>query len=62
MIFGIKEKLISLNHVFLAVATNIPHWLKTGFVDQGHIYKNTGYVWNGISYFTAYRAEYKVNV
>ncbi len=37
MIFGIKEK----NHfdpynVFLAIATNIPQRLKTGFVVQGH--------------------------
>ncbi len=38
MIFGIKE-----NHnfdpysVFLAIATNIPQRLKTGFVVQGHI-------------------------
>ncbi len=24
-------------NVFLAIATNIPQWLKTGFVLQGHI-------------------------
>ncbi len=24
--------------VFLAIATNIPQWLKTGFVLQGHIW------------------------
>ncbi len=27
--------------VFLAIATNIPQRLKTGFVVQGHIYKYT---------------------
>ncbi len=44
-IFGIKEKSIILTqwsmyfcyNVFLAIATNIPQWLKTGFVVQGHI-------------------------
>ncbi len=40
MIFGIKEKLIILTHsVFLAIATNIPMLLMTGFVVQGYIYK-----------------------
>ncbi len=39
MMFGIKEKLIILTHTmyFLAIATNIPVLLKTGFVVQGHI-------------------------
>ncbi len=40
MIFGIKEKSIILTHtinVFLAIDTNIPQRLKTGFVLQGHI-------------------------
>ncbi len=36
MIFGIKEHLDPYN-VFLAIATNIPQRLKTGFVVQGHI-------------------------
>ncbi len=37
MIFGIKYKSISLTHnVFLAIATNILQWLKTGFMVQGH--------------------------
>ncbi len=35
--FGIKEKSIILTHnVFLAIATNIPVRLMTGFVIQGH--------------------------
>ncbi len=38
MIIGIKEKWTILTHVFLAVATNIPQRLKTGFVVQGHIF------------------------
>ncbi len=40
MIFGIKEKWIILDNpnVFLAIATNIPVLLMTGFVIQGHIY------------------------
>ncbi len=33
MIFGIKEK-----SIILAIATNIPQRLKTGFVVQGHIW------------------------
>ncbi len=38
MIFGIKEKQIILTHnVLLAIATNIPLLLMTGFVVQGHI-------------------------
>ncbi len=38
MIFGIKEKsIILINFVLLAIATNIPVRLKTGFVVQGHI-------------------------
>ncbi len=35
MIFGIKEKWI-----ILAISTNIPVLLMTGFVLQGHIYCN----------------------
>ncbi len=40
MIFGIKEKNDNFDpyNVFLAIATNIPQRLKTGFVVQGHIY------------------------
>ncbi len=40
MIFGIKETSIVLTHTvyFLAITTNIPQRLKTGFVLQGHIY------------------------
>ncbi len=37
MIFGIKEKCIILTHTMLAIATNIPVLLMTGFVLQGHI-------------------------
>ncbi len=39
MIFGIK-KIDNFDpyNVFLAIATNIPQRLKTGFVVQGHIY------------------------
>ncbi len=39
MIFGIKEKSIILPIivVLLVIATNIPQWLKTGFVLQGHV-------------------------
>ncbi len=43
LIFGVKEKVIILTHiwpVFLAIATNIPQRLKTGFVVQSHIYHN----------------------
>ncbi len=41
MIFGIKEKSIILTyHLFLAIATNIPVRLMTGFVLQGHIKHN----------------------
>ncbi len=38
MIFGIK-KIDNFDpyNVLLAIATNIPVWLKTGFVVQGHI-------------------------
>ncbi len=36
MIFGIKEKSIILTYTMLAIATNIPQRLKTGFVLQGH--------------------------
>ncbi len=39
MIFGIKVKSIILYNVLLAIATNIPVRLMTGFVVQGHIYK-----------------------
>ncbi len=37
--FGIKDKSIILTHAmyFLAIATNMPHRLKTAFVIQGHI-------------------------
>ncbi len=38
MIFGIKEKCIILTHT-MAIATNIPVLLKTGFVLQSHILK-----------------------
>ncbi len=41
MIFGINKKIIKKKYpynVFLAIATNIPQWMKTGFVVQGHIY------------------------
>ncbi len=34
MIFGMKEK-----SIILAIATNIPVLLMTGFVVQGHIYE-----------------------
>ncbi len=39
MILGIKEKSIILTHTvyLLAIATNIPQQLRTGFVIQGHI-------------------------
>ncbi len=39
MIIGIKGKSIILIHtmLFLAIATNIPMLLMTGFVVQGHI-------------------------
>ncbi len=37
MIFGIKEKSnFDPHNVFLAIATNIPQLLKTGFVVQGY--------------------------
>ncbi len=37
MIFGIKSKINNFDpyNVFLAIATNIPQRLKTGFVVQG---------------------------
>ncbi len=40
MIFGIKEKSKKFYpyNVILAIATNIPVLLMTGFVLQGHIY------------------------
>ncbi len=38
MIFGIKEKIIILTHTILAIITNIPVLLKTGFVVQGHMW------------------------
>ncbi len=42
MIFGIKKNYnFDPHNVFLAIATNIPQRLKTGFVLQGHIYKHT---------------------
>ncbi len=42
MIFGIKKNgyFFDPYKVFLAIATNIPQRLKTGFVVQGHIYKS----------------------
>ncbi len=42
MIFGIKEKIIILTHI-IAIVTNIPVLLKTGFVVQGHIYSLLAY-------------------
>ncbi len=41
MIFGIKKNIFNFDpyNVLLAIATNIPMLLKTGFVVQGHIYK-----------------------
>ncbi len=38
MIFGIKGKMDHFDpyNVLLAIATNIPVWLMTGFVLQGH--------------------------
>ncbi len=38
MIFGIFFFHFDPYKVFLAIATNITQWLKTGFVVQGHIY------------------------
>ncbi len=38
MIFGIKKDTFDPYNVLLAIATNIPQRLKTGFVVQGHIY------------------------
>ncbi len=40
MIFGVKEKSIiyDLYNILLAIATNIPQRLKTGFVVQGHLW------------------------
>ncbi len=37
MIFGIKKYIFDSYSVFLAIATNIPQRIKTGFVLQGHI-------------------------
>ncbi len=43
MIFGIKEKSILTYNELLAIATNIPVLLITGFVVQGHIFvQDTG--------------------
>ncbi len=36
MIFGIKNDNFDPYYVFLAIATNIPQRLETGFVVQGH--------------------------
>ncbi len=46
MIFWYKIKIYNfdLYNVFLAIATNIPQWLKTGFVVQGHIWLSAGVV------------------
>ncbi len=44
MIFGIKKSTI-LTHTMLAIATNIPVLLMTGFVVQGHIYVICMYVY-----------------
>ncbi len=41
MVFGIKENYFDPCNVFLAIATNIPQQLKTGFVVQGHILKKS---------------------
>ncbi len=40
MIFALK-KIYNFDpcSVFLTIATNIPQWLKIGFVVQGHIYE-----------------------
>ncbi len=42
MIFGIKEKNNNFDpyNALLAIATNIPVLLMTGFVVQGHIYSD----------------------
>ncbi len=37
MIFVIKKENFDPYNVFLAIATNISQWLKTGFVLQDHI-------------------------
>ncbi len=34
-------------YIFLVIATNIPHRLKTGFVLQGHTYKEENWPGNG---------------
>ncbi len=40
MILAIKRKIDNFDpyNVFLAIATNVPKRLKTGFVVQGHIF------------------------
>ncbi len=40
MIFGIKRKIDNFDryNVFLAIATNIPMWLMTDFVNQDNKY------------------------
>ncbi len=47
MIFGIK-KIYNFDpyNVFLAIATNIPQRLKTGFVVQGHILYACIFIYN----------------
>ncbi len=48
MIFGIKEKIYNFDpyNVFLAIATNIPVLLMTGFVLQGHICTSEPFIFN----------------
>ncbi len=53
-IFGRKEKLINVTHtnVLLAIATNIPVRLETGFVVQGPkwLYSKLQTLWVGTSF------------
>ncbi len=48
--------------VLLVIATNIPQWLKTGFVLQGHIYNHlvskAGSVISSKSLSTTFRAAF----
>ncbi len=45
MIFVIKEKLIILTHILLAIPTNILMLLMTGFVVQSQIILYKKYLW-----------------